>query len=181
MKLGAKSAAWLLPFLLTGCFHRKPQIAQSLPLPPPIEDSAAPKPETAPVNLPPPAVTIPEQPVQQQIPPPPEPVKKPPKHRRPANTNTQIASAGQPPAVPAGGNFTSGDPTNQRQQTDASIEQTEKALNGINRKLNDQEQKTAAQIREFIKQAREALTSGDISGAHTLAEKAKVFLDELHP
>ena len=47
--------------------------------------------------------------------------------------------------------------------------QTEKTLNGITRKLNDQEQKTAAQIREFLKQARDALTAGDVDGAHTLA------------
>jgi hypothetical protein len=182
MKVGAKSAAWLLPFLLTGCFHRKPQIAQSQPLPPPIEDTASTKPEPAPANVNPPVPTISEQPQQQQqISPPPEPVKRPPKHRRPANTNTQMASVGPPPAVPAAGNLGTGDPTNLRQQTDASIEQTEKTLNGITRKLNDQEQKTAAQIREFIKQAREELTTGDINGAHTLAEKAKVFLDELHP
>jgi ribosomal protein S20 len=68
-----------------------------------------------------------------------------------------------------------------RQQTDATIESTEKSLNGISRKLSDQEQKTAAQIREFLKQAREALTAGDVDGAHTLAVKAKVLLDELHP
>ena len=66
-------------------------------------------------------------------------------------------------------------------QTDSLIESTEKALNGINRKLNDQEQKTAAQIREFLKQAREAVTAGDMDGAHHLATKAKVLLDELHP
>jgi hypothetical protein len=182
MKLGAKSAAWLLPFLLAGCFHRKHQVAQNQPLPPPIEESTAPKPEPAPANLPPPVVTNPEPPVPQRIPPPPEPVKKPPRHRtRPANTNPQIAAAGPAPAVPAAGNLGTGDPNNSRQLTDASIEQTEKTLNGITRKLNDQEQKTAAQIREFIKQAREALTSNDINAARTLAEKAKVFLDELHP
>ena len=62
-----------------------------------------------------------------------------------------------------------------------SIESTEKSLNGITRKLNDQEQKTAAQIREFLKQAREALTAGDVDGARNLAIKAKVLLDELHP
>jgi len=180
MKLGAKSAAWLLPFLLAGCFHRKHQVAQNQPLPPQIEDSTAPKPEPAP-NLNPPNVTIPEQPIQQQLPPSSEPAKKTPKRHRPANTNTQIASAGPGPMVSAAGNLGTGDPTNLRQQTDASIEQTEKTLNGITRKLNDQEQKTAAQIREFIKQAREELTTGDINGAHTLAEKAKVFLDELHP
>ncbi len=180
MKLSARCAGWLLPLLLTGCFHRKPQVAQNQPMPPPIEDTTPAKPEPAPTNLPPPAVTIPEQPIQTQITPPPEPVKKPPRHsKKPPNTNTQIASA-TPPAVPAVGILTSSDP-NTRQQTDASIEQTEKALNGITRKLNDQEQKTAAQIREFIKQAREALTAGDVDGAHTLATKAKVLLDELHP
>ena len=179
MKLSARCAGWLLPLLLTGCFHRKPQVAQNQPLPPPIEDTTPAKPEP-PTTLPPPTVTIPEQPIQQQITPPPEPVKKPPRHKKPANTNTQIASAASPPAVPAVGNLTSGDPIT-RQQTEASIEQTEKTLNGITRKLNDQEQKTAAQIRESIKQAREALTAGDINGAHNLAEKAKVYLDELHP
>jgi ribosomal protein S20 len=182
MKLGARCAAWLLPFLVTGCLHKKPQVAQNQPLPPQIEDTAPPKQEPAPANLNPPVATISEQPQQQQqITPPAEPVKKPPKHnRKPANTNTQIASAGQPPAVPAVGNLTTSDP-NTRQLTDASIEQTEKALNGISRKLNEQEQKTAAQIREFIKQARESLTSGDVDAAHTLATKAKVLLDELHP
>jgi ribosomal protein S20 len=180
MKLGARSAAWLLPFLLTECFHHKTQVAQNQPLAPPLEDTPPPRPEPAPTNLPPPVVTIPEQATQQQIAPPPEPVKKPPKHRKPANTNTQVASAASPPSVPAIGNLTTSDP-NTRQQTDASIEQTEKTLNGITRKLNDQEQKTAAQIREFIKQAREALTAGDVDGAHTLATKAKVLLDELHP
>ena len=68
-----------------------------------------------------------------------------------------------------------------RQQTDSSIEATEKSLNGMNRQLSDQELKTAAQIREFLKEARAALTAGDIDGAHTLAIKAKVLLDELRP
>ena len=180
MKFSARSAALLLLLLLTGCFHRKVQVAQNQPLPPPIEEASPAKPEPAPTNLPPPVVTIPEQATQQQIAPPPEPVKKPPKHRKPANTNTQVASAGPAPSVPAVGNLTTSDP-NTRQQTDASIEQTEKTLNGIGRKLNDQEQKTAAQIREFIKQARESLTAGDVDAAHTLATKAKVLLDELHP
>jgi hypothetical protein len=53
-------------------------------------------------------------------------------------------------------------------------------LNGLTRKLSGQEQKTAAQIREYLKQAREALISGDVDGAHTLAAKAKVLLSELN-
>jgi ribosomal protein S20 len=68
-----------------------------------------------------------------------------------------------------------------RQQTDDSIASTEKTLNGINRKLSDQEEKTAAQIREYLKQARDAITAGDVDGANKLAFKAKVLLDELLP
>ena len=178
MKFSARCAVWLLPLLLTGCFH-KTQIAQNQPLAPPIEDTPPPKPEPAPTNLPPPEVTIPTQPEPTQITPAPEPIKKPPRHKKPANP-TQIASAGTP-AMSAIGQLSTADPTNVRQQTDASIQATEKALNGITRKLNDQEQKTAAQIREWLKQARQALTAGDIDGARGLADKAKVLLDELHP
>jgi hypothetical protein len=47
--------------------------------------------------------------------------------------------------------------------------------------LNDQELKTSAQIREFLKQARAALATSDVDGANTLALKAKVLLTELNP
>jgi hypothetical protein len=180
MMLSAKSAAWLLllPLLLTGCIH-KTQVAQNQPLAPPIEDTPPPKPEPALTNLPPPEVTIPVQP-EPQITPPPEPVKKPPRHKRPVNTNPQVA-ANEMAAVSAAGTLSAADPPNIRQQADASIESTEKSLNGITRKLNDQEQKTAAQIREYLKEGREALAAGDADGARNLAIKAKALLDELHP
>ena len=178
MKLSAKSAYLLLPLLLTGCPH-KTQLVQNQPMAPPIEDPPPYKPEPAPANLPPPEVTVPAQPAP-QVPVPAEPVKKPARHRKPVNTPTQVASSGIP-AVPAIGQLSSGDAPNVRQQTDSLIESTEKTLNGISRKLDDQEEKTAAQVREYLKQARDAMTSGDVDGAHTLAIKAKVLLDELHP
>ena len=179
MKLSARCAVWLLPFLLTGCFH-KTQVAKNQPLAPPIEDTPPPKPEPAPTNLAPPEVTIPVQEEQPQAPPPAEPVKKPAKHKKPANTPTQVAS-NEMPAVSAIGPLSTADPPSIRQQTDASIESTEKALNGINRKLSDQEQRTVALIREFLKRARALLTAGDVDGAQNWATKAKVLLDELHP
>jgi hypothetical protein len=177
MKLSARSAAWLFPLLLTGCPH-KTQVAQNQPLAPPIEETLSVKPEPAPANLPPPEVTIPTQP-EPQIAVPAEPVKKPVKHKKPPATSTQVASNGTP-AVSAIGQLTTAEPPNMRQQTDALIESTEKSLNGVTRKLSDQDEKTAAQVREFLKQARDAMTSGDVDGAHTLAIKAKVLLDELH-
>ena len=67
-----------------------------------------------------------------------------------------------------------------RSQTEESINNTEKGVNGITRQLSDAERKTVAQIREFLKQAREALAGGDTDGAHTLADKAKVLLSELN-
>ena len=67
-----------------------------------------------------------------------------------------------------------------KRQALASIDATERGLKGINRSLDDTEQKTAAHIREFLKQARDALASGDVDGANTLAAKAKVLLAELH-
>jgi spore germination protein YaaH len=81
--------------------------------------------------------------------------------------------------VSAIGQLSSGDSSDLRQQTLSSIAATERGLNGINRTLSDLEQKTAAHVRDFLKQAREALASGDVDGAHTLAAKAKVLLSEL--
>lgn len=179
MKLSARCAAWLLPLLLTGCFH-KTQLAQNQPLAPPIEDTPPPKPEPSPTNLPPPEVTIPTQPPPPQITPPPEPVKKPARRKKQPAPTTQVASAGTP-AASIIGQLSTADPPDMRQQTDASIQATEKALNGITRTLNDHEKETAATIREYLKQARAALTAGDVDGAHKLADKAKVLLDELHP
>jgi ribosomal protein S20 len=83
------------------------------------------------------------------------------------------------PGVSAIGQLSSGDPAEFRRQTENDIAATERGLKSINRSLNDQEQKTAAHIRDFLKQARQALASGDVDGAHTLTAKAKVLLSEL--
>jgi len=81
--------------------------------------------------------------------------------------------------VSAIGQLSPGDPTDLQRETVDSIATTERGLSGIDRTLNDQEQKTVAQIREFLKQAKAALNSGDADGAHTLALKAKVLLGEI--
>jgi hypothetical protein len=81
--------------------------------------------------------------------------------------------------VSAIGQLSPGDPSDLRQQTVESITSTEHGLKEINRQLSDPEQKTVAQIKEFLKQARTALGSGDVDGAHTLAVKAKVLFGEI--
>jgi hypothetical protein len=185
MRVPAKCAACLLPFLLTGCFHlpfHKNQQAQKPPLAPPVE-----LPQTlelASVELPTDLLLIPGEPIynMREVP---QPIKPPVRHRRPANpipeedANAPEAAPIPAPGVSALGELSSGDPTNLRQQTQDSIAAIERGLNGINRTLTEPEQKSAAHIREFVKQAKAALASGDVEGAHTLAAKAQVLLTEL--
>jgi hypothetical protein len=186
MKFPARIVVWLLPLLLTGCFHRTPQ-AKVQPLAPPIEDTPPAKPSPAPADLPPTVISVPSQaPAQtEQAAAEPQPKPKPPVHHKkpPAPStqqasNTQVAPNG-PPGVSAIGQLSSGEPSDLKRETASSISAIERGLNSLGRKLSDQEMKTAAQIREYLKQARAALVSGDADGAHTLVAKAKVLLGEL--
>jgi hypothetical protein len=104
--------------------------------------------------------------------------KPPVRHHKSPAKNTELASNGNP-GVSAIGQLSTGAPSDLRQETVASIMATERGLNAITRTLNEQEQKTATQVREFLKQAKAALSSGDVDGAHTLAAKAKVLLGEI--
>lgn len=192
IKLDVRSLALLLPLLLTSCAHKRQQAQVQPPLAPPIEDTPPQEPNNAPANLPPPVITIPQQPTEQAKPKPqPSTAENKPrkpavhKHHKPAAkpdqtpSNSERAANGNPPEVSAIGQLSSGEPSDVGKQAADSIASTEQKLNQIHRKLNDQEQKTAAQIREFLKQARAALNSGDTDGAYTLALKAKVLLAEL--
>ena len=189
-RIECKTVAWLLPLVLTGCLHTaRRQPVQSLA--PPVD--ALPKPTPTPDELPPSAVTIPSEPLKTNTPTQASQKPRPPIRRKKAvsdspqqaanstagpSENTPQA-ANESPGVSAIGQLSSGDPSDLRQQTVDSVAAIERGLNGIGRTLGDQDQKTAAQIREFLKQAREALATGDVDGARTLAAKAKVLLSEI--
>ena len=192
MKSYFSSVVLIVPLLLSSCVHKTNQAQNQPPLAPPIEDSPLPKPDYAPANLPPPVISLPDknppQPAQTTPTPAPQP---PPKKKKPKNTappvqtptpaagTTEVAS-NNPPTVPAVGNLSSGDPSNQKDETRNLITEVQRGVDGINRKLNDQETKTKDQIREFLKQAQEALKTNDVVGAHNLAVKAKALLGELN-
>ena len=188
MKSPSIYAACLLPFLLTGCFElpfHKTRQAQKQPLAPPVK----PLPQTieiASVDLPPDLSVIPGRPIynmREQA----HPIKPPSPHKKAAapipedTAGASDAAQAPPPASPVSalGVLSSGDPANLRRQTEDSISSIERGLNGINRNLGGPEQTTAGHIREFLKQARAALASGDVEGAHTLVAKAQVLLTEL--
>jgi hypothetical protein len=108
----------------------------------------------------------------------PEEMLKPPiRHRKTAGDTQQ--EAGETAGVSAIGQLSSGDLPDESRETADSIAATESGLNGIHRTLSTGQRKTVAQIRRFLKQAREALDSGDVDGAQTLVAKAKVLLKEI--
>ena len=192
MKLPVKSIAWLLPLLIAACAHNSTP-SQIQALAPPIEDTPPPKADSAPA-IPAPVVNIPNP-----TPPPiamtqPQPAKPLPKHKKPVAKTTaaapapvptppqnQQAEVSAPPEVSAIGHLSSGDPPDMKKQIEDSIGEIERGLTGITRKLSDVEEKTSMLIKEDLKQARAALGSGDVAGAQTLAQKAKVLLGELSP
>jgi hypothetical protein len=196
MKLDARIVAWLLPLLLCACAHNT-NITQMQQMAPPIEDT--PPPNLAPGNLPSPPITIPktDKPVVVVQEP---PAKQPPKHKKPASKTTsttastaptsgaggqpgtQVAENAPPSEVNAGGSFTTRPETSDsKKQAEDSIAEIEKGLNGIGHKLSDTEEKTSMQIKEFLKEARTALNSGDMDAAKNLTMKAKALLGELSP
>jgi hypothetical protein len=191
MRISVKYAIWLLALmpLVQGC-DQKAQKAQTQTLAPPIVDAPPTKPATvSTADLPPPVVGDPaaKPATDDTTAKPADPPKKPVHHTKKPTTpaSQETASATSPatpePSVSAIGQLSGGASGDQRSETEETINATEKGVNGITRTLTDAEAKTAAQIHEFLKQAREALASGDVDGAKTLAVKAKVLLDELNP
>jgi len=207
MRIPYKHALWVLVALplLQGC-HQKETASVPVQTLPPILDSPPPRPATvSPADLPPPVIGT-SQPTEKKdtakVEPPP---KKPVRHTTPKKPATapaaadttkpaqEVAVASPPPSptggqqatapsVPAIGTITlsSGASGDVKNETEESISNTEKGLNGVTRALSSSEAKTAAQIRDFLKQAREALNTGDADGARNLVSKAKVLLAELN-
>lgn len=184
MKLPVKSVVWLLPLLLTGCFHVPFHRSRSMP-----SRMLAPRMHPAqiipliPADLPPAEMVIAGLPLY-NMPEEAQPIFPPaaPRRRRSSPRDAVPAAEPQPiPAITAIGQLTSGDPAGYRQQTANAIGDVEYKLDGIRRSLSYSEQRTAEHVREFLRQARAALASGDVEGAHTLAAKARVLLGELGP
>lgn len=198
-----RSLCVLLAILCTGCSHKPPvtpQQAQAPPLQtgkgtlePPKTTQQAEKTDTPLASpLPPPSA--------QSVPlPPPTPKKvRKPKKPKPADTTEAGAPAGSagsgtaqvtpPPQLQTAattsaiGQLTTGDSASgerTKHETADLIGATQLGLNGIKRPLSNEEKATAGQIHNYLKQAQQALDNGDADGAHLLATKAKVLLDEL--
>lgn len=199
MKLFTRSVVLLLSFSLTACIHfgHKQQVQ---PPPPPVQTTPDPDvksvehPPTKATNSTPPDKTLANKPAPTQNTPNQHATHKPKpqlKRTQPSNSNgqapnnssnsaTTLEASNQSPAVSVIGPLSSGESADTRKQTVDLIAAIERSLNSIDHKLGDQDQKTVSQIHEYLKQAKLALNTGDVDGAHILAAKAKLLLNELN-
>jgi hypothetical protein len=84
------------------------------------------------------------------------------------------------PTVQVSPGMTREQASHQRQKTEQLLDATENNLRQLaGRTLNQSQQDTIAQIRNYMAAARSALKDGDPQGARTLAVKARLLSDEL--
>jgi hypothetical protein len=160
------------------------QSAPPLPtLPPAVEDASKHAPKPAPVHhrhkAKPAATPATTETAAVPAAAPPVATPAPAQPAQPAQTADNAPAATNPSPI---GELSTADVTTSaqtRHDTAELISSTESGLNNIKRALTKPEQETATEIRSFLQKAKAALEADDLDGAHTLATKAKVLLDEL--
>jgi hypothetical protein len=149
-----------------------PPSAQSVPLPPPTPKKVRKPKKPKPADSPPAtgAPTAASSNSQAGAAPTTAQVTTPPQLQPAASSNSAIGQL-------TTGDSASGERT--KHETADLIGATQQGLSAIKRSLSNDEKATAGQIHNYLKQAEQALENGDADGAHLLATKAKVLLDEL--
>jgi len=79
------------------------------------------------------------------------------------------------------GELSTGDDSNPKTQQETSdlIIESEHRLNALPQTTVRAQQSQIRKVRYFLKQAKQALNTGDVEGAKTLATKAKLLMDDL--
>lgn len=166
-----------LSLALTGCRHK------TLWVPPasttaPVDLVDIPTPDDLPnIATVSPPVFVPSP----TIPPKKLPRKKAPVVKEPAATPpAQVASAAEPAELAIGSLTTGGEsaPQTQQQARDL-IGAIQKRITELPRSVASQQKSQLRQVNRFLKDAQQALDSGDADGAVTLATKARLIMDDV--
>jgi ribosomal protein S20 len=109
--------------------------------------------------------------------------RKKPAPKAPVPEPVQIASVAPPlsPEETAIGALTPGGEMNPQTKQEAAdlITSSEKRLNALPTQKAGEEKAQVSKVKNFLKDAQDALKTGDAEGAKTLATKAKLLLDDL--
>ncbi len=164
--------------LVTGCRH-KAKVAAPPPLPPPSPVALVPAPESPTRVQPLPVTPLPTPAAQPQ----PKKKKKKPVVVTPvAPPPAEVAlNTPPPPPVDVVGSLTAGGDAAPaaKQKASTAINDVEKQLAGLSAATLEAQRDGVTRVKNFLRQAHDALRSGDAEGALTLASKAKVLLDDL--
>lgn len=147
-----------------------PEVAQTLPEPPPVKTKPKKTPRTAAKKTAPPATAAPATP-------PPAPATSNPtvaSLRPPQNPASEIASDN---AIAAA--LPSAEVIRQKEKTAQIVDSTENNLKNLSRSLSDEEKAMRAQIQTYLQQSRKATSDGDFERAYNLAMKAQLLTEAL--
>lgn len=169
--------ACVLAFGVSGCRH-KPVVPPLPPITQPVDLVEVPRQQPAPM-IQPPQVVLPPVPMASGA--------HPRRERRRKTTTAASTSEAESsssvvsPETAAIGSLSLGGVANPRAQQEAAdlIGSIEKRLNGLSAQKAEAEKQQVSRIRNFQRQAQDALNSGDVEGAKTLATKARLLLDDL--
>lgn len=164
---------------LGGCRH-KAQVATLPMVLEPVEIADIPEPDKLPM-IEAPQIKLPPVPYATNAKPKREKKKPAPKVAPPEPV--VVASAPPPPSPEetAIGALTAGGEANPqtKQEAEDLIASSEKRLNALSAAKAEEQKAQVSKVKNFLKDAQDALKSGDAEGAKTLATKAKLLLDDL--
>jgi ribosomal protein S20 len=163
---------------LAGCRH-KPQLAPLPPVLSPVALEDIPEPDNLPM-VEAPQIKLPPVPVATNAKPK-RPKKKPTPKVASEPEPTLVAGATPPPEETAIGALTAGGDVNPQTKQEAAdlITSSEKRLNSLSPQKAEEQKAQISKVKNFLKDAQDALKTGDAEGAKTLATKAKLLLDDL--
>jgi hypothetical protein len=165
---------------LSGCvhLHKAPRVPVLPPVLTPIPLVNVPAPANLPL-IPAPVVDLPPMPTAAAAASP----RRERRHLVPKSATAPAEEAAPEPMTDeaAIGDLTAGGAANPQAQHEAAslIHTIQLRLNGLSPQIARRQRSQVNRVRNFWKQAQEALNSGDVEGATTLATKAKLLLDDL--
>lgn len=173
----------ILPLGLSGCLlHKKmklpvfsPAPVELIALPEPANPQMVEAPEAEKMPVPVAEAAATPRPRRRVTPRPVTPTTQP------ANGTTQVAAADEAAEGAGIGELTAGGDANPqtRQEAVDLIASNEKRLKALSAQTVRTQRSQISKIRNFERQAQEALNSGDAEGAKTLATKARLLLADL--
>jgi len=168
-------------FLLAGCRHKTRQAAVVPPPPPEIKPVlvSVPPPTHPSEPVPTQAATVPDLPPVEEAPK--KPVRAPRRATPPAPAPAPpVQTAAAEPPIELGSLSAGGESSSSlKQETYNLIHVLDTRLNALPASIVSTHPGEIERAKRFLKQAEESWNSADMEGAHTLAVKAKVLLDDL--